>query len=359
MTTELLDLLKKLSTAVGIAGYEHSLRNLLQEQYAPYIDEFIDDPMGNLTMIKRGRQTGDDIPRRKIMITAHLDEIGAMVTKVDRGFIHFTKVGNLDRRFLIGQEVTIFGRQEYQGVIASRPPHFTLDARDKYPEIEAYQIDTGLPPDIVADNVRTGDLIALKKTPANLLGGLISDKALHARAAVASLYVCLKELSGLDHTWDVYAVATSQKEIGLKGAQTSTYRINPDVAIAIDTTPGNAPGVADGFDISLNEGPVIFRGANIHPGMVKGVKETAVALEINTQIKIEPADTDTDAWVIQVSRDGIPTGLICIPLRYMHSPVEMVSPNDIAQTGRLVAHFIADINEEFLTNLIPKEGWED
>jgi putative aminopeptidase FrvX len=359
MTIELVDLLKELSAAVGISGYEQTIRDILRRHYAPYVDEFVDDPLGSLTMIKRGQQTNGNTPRRKIMLAAHTDEIGAMVIKIDRGFIHFTSVGGLDKRLLLGQEVTVFGRQVYHGVIASRPPHFASEDRDKYPDISDYQIDLGLPSEVVAENVRVGDLIALKKTPQELMGGLITGKAMDDRASVAAIYICLKELSRLTHNWDVYAVATSQEEVGLKGAFTSAYRINPDAAIAIDVTFADAPGIVNEHEVSLSKGPVIGVGANVHPVMGKRLQETAAALEMSVQAEYYPAGTGTDAWAIQISQSGIPTGLISVPLRYMHSPIETASVKDVERVGRLMAYFIADLTEAFINDLTPKEGLED
>ena len=357
MTIKSLDLLKKLSEAVGVSGYERAIRDLLREHSAPYVDEFVDDPLGSLSMLKRGRQPGD-YSRRKIMLAAHIDEIGAIVTRIDRGFIYFTNVGGLDRRLLLGQEVTVFGRQTYHGLIASSPPHFATQDRTKYPELEVYQIDLGLPAEVVAENVRVGDLVAIKKAPAELMGGLLTGKAMDDRAAVVSLYECLRELSRVQHTWDVYAVATSQEEVGLKGAQSSAHRISPDIAIAIDVTFADTPGVVNGHNISLNRGPVITYGANLHPVVTQGLIKTAAKLEMGIQHEYEPGATGTDAWAIQISQDGIPTALIGLPLRYMHSPVETVSLKDVERVGRLMAHFIADLDEDFIDSLIPKEGLE-
>jgi endoglucanase len=358
MASDLLDLLTELTTAVGVSGYEHAITDILRERCAPYVDAFSSDPLNNLIMFKRGSQPGEGDARRKIMLAAHTDEIGGMVIRIDRGFLHFTSVGGLDRRLLMGQEVTVLGRQPLSGIIASRPPHFT-ENRDQYPEMEEYQIDLGLPPEVVAENVRVGDLIAMKREPVELLGGLLTGKAMDDRASVASLYVCLKELDRLQHGWDVYAVATSQEEVGLKGAKTSAYRLNPDLAIAIDVTFGDAPGVADGFDLSLNKGPVLTRGANLHPVLYKKLKGTADRLEMDVQTEFEAGATGTDAWAIQISRDGIPTALISIPLRYMHSPVETVSLKDVERVGRLMAYFIADLTNEVIDELTPKDGLED
>jgi endoglucanase len=145
----------------------------------------------------------------------------------------------------------------------------------------------------------------------------------------------------------------------LKGAKTSAYRLNPDAAIAIDVTFGNAPGVADGHGLNLGKGPVLTRGANLHPVLYQKLKETAATLEMEVQTEYEPAQTGTDAWAIQISQNGIPTALISIPLRYMHSPVEVVSLKDIERVGRLMAYCIADLTEDLIAELTPKDGLED
>lgn len=355
-----LDLLKALSTAVGISGYEHDIRALLRDHCASYVDTFQEDPLGNLIMFKKGAMANDDAtPRRSIMLAAHTDEIGGIVTHIERGFIHFTNVGGLDKRLLMGQEVTVFGRKPLQGIIASLPPHFSDVARDQYPDIEAYQIDVGMPAETVAANIQVGDLVVIAKKPTELLGGLITGKALDDRASVVAMVICLAELTRLTHQWDVYAVATSQEEVGLHGAKTSAYRLQPDVAIAIDVTFADSPGVANGYDIALNKGPVLTQGANLHPVVTQKLKDTASQLEMGTQLEFEPGGTGTDAWAIQTSQNGIPTALIGLPLRYMHSPVETVSPNDIERTGRLMAHFIASLTEEFIAELTPTEGLEE
>ena len=359
MTQELTNLLKDLSNTTSVSGYEHRIRNFLRERYAPYVDEFTEDKVGSLIMLKRGTPSNNNAPRRKIMLAAHLDEIGAIVTNIDRGFLRFTNVGGLDIRLLMGQEVTVFGRKTYHGVIASRPPHFQDEDRSKYPNMTEYQIDLGLPADVVAKNIRVGDIVAMRKSPTELLEGHISGKALDNRSSLVSVYVCLKELHKITHEWDVYAVATCQEEVGLKGATTTAYRINPDVAIAIDVTFGEVPGISEDYQIQLNKGPVLTVGANIHPVMAERLQEVAKNLEMNLQIEAEPGRTGTDAWAIQISQAGIPTGLLNIPLRYMHSPIEVVNIKDINRIGRLMAHFISHLTEDFIADLTPKDGLEE
>lgn len=364
MTEELKDLkelLKRLSSAVGVTGYETAVGDIVAEAVAPYADEVRRDLVGSLTAIKRGEPVDPQAPRRKIMLAAHLDEIGAMVTEVREGFLCFTQVGGLDRRVLMGQEVVVHGRRDLPGVIASRPPHMTrADDRAKVPPLTEMFIDVGLAPREVERQVRVGDLISFARTPDELLGGNLAGKAFDDRASVAAVVVCLKHLAQLKHQWDVYAVGTAQEEWGnFAGATTRAYAIEPDAAVAIDVTFASAPGIYEEYDLALNKGPSLAIGPNIHPVMLRRLQDTAGALEMPVQLEALPGHTGTDAWPIQVSRDGVPTALIGIPLRYMHSPVEIIQPKDVERAGRLMAHFIAGLDEAFVEALVPKEGFED
>lgn len=361
MKQPFIDLLKALSSAYGVSGYEHEIRDLLRNHCADYADEFTEDALGNLIMLKRGTgPSNSTAPRRTIMLSAHTDENGAMVTGIDRGFLSFTNVGGLDIRQLMGHEVVVFGRngQQFPGLIISRPPHFQGEDRSKFPAMGEYKIDLGLPAAVVAENIRVGDLIALKKDPVHLMGNFLAGKAFDNRASVVAMCVALYELTRLKHEWDVYAVASSQEEVGMRGAGTSAYALNPSAAIAIDVTFAKAPLVAPQHELELDKGPVIAVGANLHPVMVQTLRDVASELEIGLQTEPAPSHTGTDAWAIQTAREGIPTALLGIPMRYMHSPIEMISTQDMIRTGRLMAHFIAHLSESFIADLTPSEGLE-
>lgn len=358
MTLQLSELLKILSNTIGVSGYERAVSAVVRQHFAPYVDDFTEDIIGNLIMRKRGTGSTGNNPRRAIMLATHMDEIGAMVTHIDRGFVRIAMIGGLDVRILPAQEVVIFGRQTYDGVIASRPPHFADKDSSKFPPLAEYHVDLGLPPEVVAQNVRVGDVVAVKKSAGELAGSRITGKALDNRASVAALYVCLTELARLAHQWDVYAVATCQEEVDFQGATTSAYRLNPDAAIAIDVTFAEAPGVEDGNPTELGGGPSISVGANIHPVMAQRLKDTASALEMDIPLEPVPDHSGCDAWAIQTARDGIPTAILNVPLRYMHTPVEIVDLKDITRTGRLMAHFIAGLADDFVDQLIPTDGLE-
>ena len=194
----------------------------------------------------------------------------------------------------------------------------------------------------------------------DLKGRRVAAKAMDDRACIAVITTCLQMLRAMHHSWDVYAAATVQEEVGLRGATTAANYIQPDCAIALDVGFAEQPGVSTGAG-KLGEGPQLGIGANFHPRMVQRLQDIAAYYDIKWQSDIMPARTGTDAWAIQVSRSGVPTALLSIPLRNMHSPVETLDLKDIERTGRLLAHFICALDENFIDylSLLPAEKQND
>jgi putative aminopeptidase FrvX len=346
---QIAPLLKKLSEARGVSGYEAEVRGIVAEEFGRYTDEVQTDKLGNVIALKRGE--GEE-PRRRIMLAGHMDEIGLIVTKLEQGFLHFTQVGSFDERTLLGQEVTVHGRKDLPGIIGSRPPHvLPEEEREKILPMDKLFIDVGMKEEEVARWVRVGDLVTLRRKFTQLQGDMVAGKALDDRVAVASIMICLEGLSSIRHSWDVYAVATVQEEMGLRGAITSAYGLAPDVAIAIDVTFGDQPGVSEAETVAIGKGPAIAFGPNIHPKLHEALVEAAKGLEIPYQVEPIPGRSGTDAWAIQVTREGIPTALLSIPLRYMHTSVETLSLKDVERTGRLMAGFIGKLDEGFMQKL--------
>jgi len=347
------ELLKQLTEARGPSGYEVEIREIVQERFGQYADETHTDVLGNVIAFKRGQ--GPD-PRPTVMLAGHMDEIALMVKQIEKGFLHITEVGGFDPRVLLGQEVIVHGWRELPGVVVSVPPHFSDPAeRDKTVPLEKLFVDVGLPPEQVEKLVRVGDLITIHRSFTELNGGWAASKAMDDRTAVAAIAICLEELTRRKHQWDVCAVATVQEEVGLYGAMTSAYGLAPTIAIAIDVAFGHQPGLPEAETIKMDEGPSIAFGPNIHPRVFEGLKAAAKAMELPHQIEPIPGRSGTDAWAIQVSREGVPTGLLGIPLRYMHTSVETVVLKDVERTGRLLAAFIARLDDEFLDALTWKE----
>ncbi len=342
--------LKALCELTGPPGYEAPVRDFLREAWAELVDEFDTDGLGSLIGIKRG--DGPE-PRPKIMLAAHMDEIGLIVRDIDGAFLRVSRMGGSDPRQLIAQPVVVHGKRELPGVIASKPPHVTPQKeRNEYPSIEDYFVDVGLPEDEVQELVRVGDIITFDAPPVNLANGRLASKSMDDRAGVASLTVCLDTLRNRRHSWDVMAVATSREEVGLMGAKTGAFHIKPDLAIAVDVTFASQPGVSETrAAFKLGEGPTIGLGPNFHPVLFRHIKEVAERLEIPLHVDPIPGRSGTDAWAIQITHHGIPTALLSIPLRYMHSSVETLAVKDVERVGRLMAEFIAGLEPDYLDKL--------
>jgi endoglucanase len=297
----------------------------------------------------------------RVLLAAHMDEIGLIVTGVERSFLRVGSVGGIDPRSVLCQEVIVYptgpGADAYPGglpgYIGSRPPHVLSEKdRAKAVTLDDLRVDLGQSAAFLARGlVCVGDRVAVRGPYTELLGGRVTTKALDNRASVAAMLASLGYLANMQHTWDVYAVATVQEEIGLRGATTAAFGLAPDLAVAIDVTFGETPGIDASKTVAMDKGPAIGWGPNLHPGIVKRLREAAEAVELPYVNEILPGHSGTDAWPIQVTREGIPTGLVSIPIRYMHSAVELVAVADIDRTARLLATFIARLDKDTLAAL--------
>ncbi|MGI6367733.1 MAG: M42 family peptidase [Anaerolineae bacterium] len=352
---DVLKLLRELSEAPGVSGYESPVCAIAQAALSPVADTLSTDALGNLIAIKRGTQAGE--PRRSIMLAAHMDEIGLIVSAQEGSFLRFATVGGVDLRTVVGQEVTVHGCRDLPGIIASRPPHvLTPEERAQPVPLDKLYIDTGLSEQALQQAVQVGDLVTMRRRVTELAGGYVSGKAMDDRAGVVSLAVCLDTLKTMTHFWDVYAVITTQEEVGLKGAGVSAYRVAPDLGVAVDVGFGRQPGLPETRVIDMDGGPAVAMGPNIHPAFRARLMDLAHRLEFKVQSEVMAGASGTDGWAIQVAREGVPTLVLSIPLRYMHTSVETVCLRDIERTGRLLAHLIADLDEHAAAELLGAEG---
>jgi endoglucanase len=288
------------------------------------------------------------------MLAAHMDEIGLLVKQIDEGLLRITNVGGIDLRVLPGLEVVVHGRRDLPGVVGMRPPHvLPADERDKPVPPDKLFVDVGLPEESVREIVRVGDAISFRRDLLELKNNLVAGKALDNRTSTAAVTLALEQLRGTDHAWDVIAVATVQEEVGLFGAITSAYGVAPDAAVAVDVTFGQQHGVSNSDAFPMGKGVTIGVGPNFHPQLVDRLTSTAKEHEVPMSIEPAPGRSGTDAWAIQVSREGVPTALISIPVRYMHQPVETVAVKDVERAGRLLATFAAGLAADF------RLSWED
>lgn len=340
------ELLEKLTSMRGISGFEYRIADSVKELFAGYADDVYTDTLGNVIAVKRSSKEN----AKSIMIEAHMDEIGLMVRDIDEnGFVGFVSIGGIDRRILPGAEVTVHGKRDIKGVIGAKPPHLQeAGEADKAAKMEDMAVDTGLSPDEVKSLVSVGDAITLKGDAKNLLGDIMASKTMDDRAGVAVLVDVLKQLDGEDLTVDLYLVAAVCEEIGGRGAATAGFALQTDAAIAIDVTHGITPDNSKSA-FELGSGAAIAIGPNIHPALGKKLIEIAKDKDIKHTIEVESGDTGTDAWLLQVAGRGIPTALISIPLRYMHTTVETLSVKDVEAVSGLITEFIrtgcADMEE--------------
>ncbi len=351
--TDILPFLKSLISAPGVSAYEAPVVRLIEEKWKPLVDELSTSRLGSLHGLKRGRSGGK---HPSIMLAAHMDAIGLIVTRIDDGLLYVDDIGGVDPRILPGTPVIVHGKQQLPGVVVL-PPLKTLPEshRDGAVGLHNLLVDVGLTAPNVKRLVHVGDTVSFDTQPVELGGEVISGHSLDNRASVAALTVCLENLQGSEHKWDVWAVATSQEEETLGGAATSAFQLQPDLAVAIDVTFAKGPGANGWQTFGLGKGPTLGWGANLHPFLFDRFKELADRLEIPVSTDLTPGHSGTDAYAIQVAREGIPTIVLGIPLRYMHTPVEMVAVKDVLRAGRLLAEFICGLAPDFVSKIV----WEE
>lgn len=353
--TDILPFLKSLISVSGLSGYEEPVAGLITEKWRPLVDEISTSRVGSLHGLKRGAGKS---PRPSLMIATHMDAIGLRVSKIVDGFLHITNVGGIDVRVLPGAEVTVHASgssEELPGVIVLPPAPFLPESVGDEILMEHLLVDTGLLPRDVTKKVCVGDLVSFANQPLELAGDVLSGHTMDNRASIAALTICLEELQNKPHVWDIWAVATVQEETTYLGAYTSSFALRPQMAIVIDGTFAKGPGANGWQTFTMGKGVGLCIGPNMHPFLHKKFKELAEQLEIPWFLDVTPGDSGTDAFAIQITAEGIPTGLVEFPIRYMHTPVESVSIKDIQRTGRLLAEFIASLEENFFETIV----WDD
>jgi putative aminopeptidase FrvX len=338
------NLLTQLSAYNAVSGFENGLTQYIAGLFRSFCHDTNVDKFYNVTGLMKG--CGDK--GLKILITAHYDEIGMLVKSInEKGFIKFTNIGGIDARVLLAQEVIIHGKKDVFGVIGAKPPHLlSVEELSKGIKMKDLSIDTGLGPSKVKELISIGDTITFKTYPFNLNGEKLSSKSMDNRSGIAAMVEIMKELSARKLVHDVYFTATVQEELRLTGAITAAYNIKPDLAIVIDVCHGDMPDTSKQETYPLGKGPAIGLGPILDRNISRKLIDIAKDRNIPYQIDVEPRDTGTEAWAVQVSRSGVRTGLISIPVRYMHTPVETVCMDDIRNAARLTAEFVCRYETE-------------
>ncbi len=331
------DFLEKLTKTPGISGFEHDIAALLSEKLSEFCSEVRIDRAKNVTgIIRSGKSSA-----KKIMLEAHLDRIGLIVSETDEnGFVRFSALGGIDERTLPATEVLILGADTVYGVIGAKPPHLLSKTDSKTITLDDMLIDTGICGDELHKKIRIGDPILLLSPMCRLLGSRVSSPALDNRAGIAAIFECLSLVDKSSLPYDLYVAFTSGEESGLHGAHTVISDDVPDLAIIVDVTHGSTPDEHGYATFPLGSGPAICRGPNLHYEITKSIISLAEKLEIPHEIEVASGSSGTNAWAIQTKHGGIPCALISIPLRYMHTTVETVDLNDISNTAKLLAEIV-------------------
>jgi len=351
-TKRVKNLLEKLSNAHGISGYEGSVREIIKKEIESYVDEVKIDTLGNLIAIKKGKSPS-------VMLAAHMDEIGLMVKYVDdEGFIRFAKVGGWFDQTLVNQRVLLHTKKGLvAGVIGSKPVHVmeeeekkkTIETKDMFIDVGASSRD-----DASSLGIEPGVTVSLDQKLVGLANDTVTGKAFDDRAGGAVLITAMQRIAGMSLGPKVTGVFTVQEEVGAKGAKTSAFGLNPDVALALDTCiPGDHPGIQKTDSaMQVGKGPVITvmdasgRGLITHPKVLEWLRETAKAKGIPYQLEVAERGS-TDASTISLTREGIPSGVISVATRYIHTPVELLSLKDLEGAAELVVEAIKSVGGYF------------
>jgi endoglucanase len=345
-----LNFLKNLLLTPSPSGFERPIQDVVRAWARPYAHEVRTDRHGNVIAVLHPQGN----PR--VMLAGHCDQIALMVQHIDdNGFLYVQPIGGWDMQILLGQNLTVWTKGgPLAGVVSRKAPHLlTNEERNKVPQFQDVWIDIGARDRKDAEaQVTSGDPVTFNLAVRDMRNGLVTSPGLDDKVGVWTVMEALRLLHSRPLQASIYFVSTVQEEIGLRGATTSAYGIHPAVGIAVDVchatdTPGNDKKLVG--DTRLGSGPVVFRGPNINPHVLDRLAETASASEIPVQVRGVPRATGTDANAMQLSREGVATGLIGIPNRYMHSPVEVVCLEDLERAAQLLA--------EFCLRITPQQEW--
>ncbi len=340
-----MDLITFLREAVdqpGLSGNELPVAQYLKDAFAPYCAEVTIDAMQNTI----AHLPGSGGP--KVYVTAHMDEIGLCVYGIeDDGCLRIASIGGVDPRILPASEVRVLCDPPLFGVVGAKPPHLLTDAdRKKNYKKEDLFVDLGLPVNEVQQRVRIGDRVQLVGPVQALANARIASKTMDDRACVAIMWLAAQQLQKTQHKADIYFVSATQEEVGSRGALTSCYAIEPDIGVVMDVTHGTMPECKSDEVFPLDK-VVLTKGPNLHPKLTDTLLAVAKQQHVDTQVEICPHSTWTDAEVVQVSRMGVPTALLSVPVKYMHTTVETCSLETLREAARLLTAYLASLDENW------------
>lgn len=340
---ELNEMIVLLSEQAGPSGMERAASRAAEELLRPYVDEIRYDVMGNLIAMKRCAKA--DAPT--VMLDAHMDEIGLIVTGYEKGFLRFHSLGGVDVRMLPALEVKLLTEEPIYGVIDTLPPHLlSAEEREKPLAMDKLFIDVGLDEEAVKKRVPLGTAAVFTTKCVELGQNRLCGKSMDDRSCAAVVIHALELLEGKELDCHVAVLLAVQEELGCRGAVTGAYGVAPEAAIAVDVTHGQSPDAPKNETFVLGGGPAIGVGPNVNRGVSDKLISLAKAAEMEVQVEVLPGHSGTDAWPIQVSREGVATGVLSLPLRYMHTPVEILDLRDAENCAKLLALWLVDYGKE-------------
>ena len=329
---------RELCALSGPSGFEEAASRRAAELLRPLVDELRTDAMGNVLALRRcGRENA-----KRLLLDAHMDEVGFIVTEVTEGFLKFSALGGLDPRTLPGREVRILAPEgPLYGVIACLPPHvLTAEQREQAVEIKELFIDAGLSQPEAEKRIPLGTPGVFEGPMFGLQGDNFVSKALDDRLCAAVILKVMDELRDEELPCDLAVLLSSQEEVGLRGSAPGAFALDPDWCIAVDVTHARTPDAPGGETFEAGKGCTVGVGPNANRAITAALLETAKEEGIPHAVEVMPRSSGTNGWAIQISRQGVATAIVSVPVKYMHSPVETASLADAEAAAALITAFI-------------------
>lgn len=330
--------LKSLCLATGVSGLENEASNVAAELLREYTDEVAIDRFGNVSgMIKSKKANA-----KTLLLDAHIDEIGMVVTSIDeKGFVKFSNCGGIDRRLLSAQVVTVHGKKDIIGVVGSKPPHLEKkEDADKISEITDMFIDIGYSKEKAAEIISLGDKITIPSDFVEMLNDRVSCKAIDDRCGVCTILAALSLLKGRELDVNIAVQFSGCEETGGQGAKIASYSVTPDMAIAVDVSFAHTPDADENKCGKMDEGVMIGYHVILDKQMSDMLTSISKEKGIKHQVEVMGGrGTGTNADGINLTKAGVRTACLSIPIKFMHSPIEQVAIGDIEETAKLIAEF--------------------
>lgn len=346
---DVLEYLKGVSQRLGPSGHEREVSQWLAKRFEPLCDSVEIDPVFNVIALKKGTGTKDG-KRIKVLLCAHQDEIALMVSDIlPDGTLRLGQVGGVDPRILPASTVTVHGKRDLLGVVGAKSPHLlTAEERKQNYKREDLFVDVGMAYEKVYELVHVGDLVTLRGDVVELQNGRVAGRCMDDRACVGVMLQAAELLQGVSHVADLYFVATVQEEVGSRGAAVAAYRVDPDVGIALDVCHATLPGSRPDTTVPL-DAPAATFGPFIQPKLLDRLMDTAKANHVSVTLEAAERFTYTDCDSMNIAREGVPCVLLSLPLKYMHTSVELIDTQALTECARLIAAFAQGL----------KEGWDE